>query len=248
MNKITSLLGFAGRLPVVVLAATIVRGADEGSRTEPRVKERIQAVYPYDLAMQGVEGEVELEFRVDPDGFARDIIVAKAREPAFGFAAKAMLEAWEFAPATENGLPVAAMQQTLKVRFDRASPDVALDASAQGLLAELKKGKPDIPKASALDAVPWAVKMVKPVYPRDLMKGSGISGEATIEFFVDGNGKVQLPRIASSTQWEFGWAAATSLLRSEFTPPKKGGAPAVTRMRLPVVFAAPAKPKESAER
>jgi TonB family protein len=248
MNRITSLRGLAGRLAVVILAATIVRGADAGGRTEPRVKERIQAVYPYDLALQGVEGEVELQFRVDPDGFARDIIVAKAQEPAFGFAAKAMLEAWEFEPATENGLPVAAMQQSLNVRFDSASAAVALGASAQGLLAELKKGKPDIPKASALDAVPWAVKMVRPVYPRDLMKGIRISGGATIDFFVDGDGRVQLPRIVSATQWEFGWAAATALLRSEFTPPKKGGAPAVTRMRIPVVFAAPAGLKDGADR
>jgi TonB family protein len=80
------------------------------------------------------------------------------------------------------------------------------------------------------------------------VKGSGISGEATIEFVVDGNGKVQLPRIVSSTQWEFGWAAATALLRSEFTPPRKGGEPAATRMRIPVMFAASPKPKESADR
>ena len=248
MKKITSLLGYAGRLAIVVFAAAIVRGADEGSRAEPQVKERVQAVYPYDLALQGVAGDVELQFRVDPDGCARDIIVAKAREPAFGFAAKAMLEAWKFEPAMGNGLPVAAEQQTLKVRFDSASTDVALGASAQGLLAELKNAKPDIAKAVELDAVPWAVKMVKPVFPRDLMKRSAIAGEATIEFFVDGDGKVQLPRIISSTQWEFGWAAATSLLRSEFTPPRKGGTPAITRMRLPVVFPAPAKPKESAEK
>jgi TonB family protein len=248
MIKSISFPSLVGRLLLAIIATAIVRAADELARTERQIKERTQAVYPYDLAIQGAEGEVEMQFNVDPDGMARDIVVVSASEPAFGFAAKAMLEAWQFEPTAENGQPARAMQQVLKVRFDSVSKDTALDASAQWLLGELKQERPDIAKAGALDAVPWAVKMAKPVYPRDLLKGNGVSGEATIDFFVDRNGKVQLPRIVSSTQWEFGWAAATAILRFQFTPPTRGGQPVATRMRMPFVFHAPAKPMEDTAR
>ncbi|HUJ43592.1 MAG TPA: TonB family protein [Opitutaceae bacterium] len=240
MSTIASWRGLAGCLLGAGLVAAAIPGA-VADTTDLGVKERAPAVYPYELAMAGVEGEVELQFNVDSGGLARDIVVVRANEPAFGFAAQAMLEAWQFEPRTEKGRPV---QQTLKVRFDSASSDVALDASARELLAELKKEKPDITKANALDGVPWAVKTVKPIYPRNLLKASGVSGEATIDFLVDRNGKVQLPRIVSSTQWEFGWAAATALLRFEFTPPMRAGEPTATRMRLPIKFLPPAKPED----
>jgi TonB family protein len=87
---------------------------------------------------------------------------------------------------------------------------------------------------------------VSPVHPRDLLKRSGVAGEATVDFLVDQNGRVQLPRIVAATQWEFGWAAATALLRFEFTPPMKGGEPTATRMRLPIKFRVPTKPGEKA--
>ena len=235
--------GIAGRLLVIVAAAACLRGADAREGTKARVKERATAVYPYDLALRGVEGTADLQFNVDPEGQAQDVIVAQATDPAFGFAAKAMLEAWRFEPVTERGDAVWVRNQSLRVTFESASADVALDASARQLLAELKKDKPAIASAAALDGVPWATKTEPPVYPRDLMKGRDIAGKATIDFLVDETGRAQLPRIVSSSQWEFGWAAATAILRFKFTPPTKGGVPAATRLRLPVVFSAPPPPK-----
>lgn len=243
MSRIAWWRGGIGCLWSAGLLAAVAPGV-AADTTAVRVKTRVLAVYPYELAVAGVEGEAELQFDVDPGGVARDIIVTRASEPAFGFAAKAMLEAWQFEPRIEDGKAVAAVDQTLKVRFDSASSDVALDASARRLLAELKKETPEITKAAALDGVPWAVKTVNPVPPRDLMKRSGVAGEATVDFLVDPNGRVQLPRIVSATQWEFGWAAATALLRFEFTPPMKGGMPTATRMRLPIKFRLPGKPEE----
>jgi TonB family protein len=243
MAKGCAFVEIAACLLVAAVATDLLRGADDEGLKKVRIKERVEAVYPYDLALKGVEGVAELQFGVGPDGLARDIIIASAGEPAFGFAAKAMLEAWRFEPAREDG----AKNQSLRVRFESTSSDVALDASARRLLAELKKEKPAITGAASLDAVPWAVKTVKPVYPRDLLKGRDITGKATIDFIVDENGKVQLPQIISASQWEFGWAAATAVLQFQFTPPTKGGAPASARMRMPVVFKFSDDPKESAD-
>jgi len=246
MNRGSCPVRIAGSLLMLLAAAGVLRGADAEAGTKARVKERTEAVYPFDLALKGVEGFAELQFAVDPEGQAQEVIVAQATDPAFGFAAKAMVEAWRFEPVSEHGEAVWVRNQSLRVNFESASADVALDASARRLLVELKTDKSAVANAASLDGVPWAQKTAMPVYPRDLLKGRNIAGKATIDFLVDENGKVQLPQIVSATQWEFGWAAATAVLRFTFTPPTKGGAPTAARMRLPVVFPAPAPPKADA--
>jgi TonB family protein len=230
MTKGRAFAGIAGRLLVAAAAAGFLRASEGDKARKARVLERVEAVYPYELALKGIEGEAELQFSVDPAGLAQDVIVVRATEPDFGFAAKAMLEAWRFEPVKEDGDPAWARNQTLKVRFDSTSSDVALNASARRLLLELKKEKPAIGGAGSLDGVPWAMKTVKPVYPRDLMKGKDIAGATTVDFIVDETGAAQLPKIISSSQWEFGWAAATAILQFQFTPPTKGGAPPVFRL------------------
>ncbi len=247
MTKGRAVASIAVRLLAAAAASSIARGEEDETRTA-RVKDRVEAVYPYELALKGVEGQAALQFNVDPDGQAQDVIVAGATEPEFGFAAKAMLEAWRFEPVRDGDDPAWAKGQTLVVRFEAASGDVALDATARRLLTELRKEKPTIGGAGSLDGVPWALKTAKPVYPRDLLKGKDIAGTATIDFIVDEKGKVQLPRIVSASQWEFGWAAATAVLRFEFTPPTKAGTPTAVRMRIPVVFKVPSPPKENADR
>ena len=44
-------------------------------------------------------------------------------------------------------------------------------------------------------------------------------GDATVEFFVDKNGDVQLPQIISCTMPEFGYAAVQAVATWRFAPP-----------------------------
>jgi TonB family protein len=215
--------------------------ADQGENTDgvPTPLEQIPVVYPYDLAVAGVEGDAEVQFNIDAEGFTREVAVVSASRPAFGLAAKGMIEALRFAPLVHDGKPVARTGLKQAVRFTTAS----LAADTRALLDELKKPQPAITKARELDTVPPKVNQaVSPVYPQSLLAGAGEGakgGEAVIECIIDPNGRVQLPHIISASTEDCGWAAATALLRWQFAPPTKGGKAVATRIRIPLEFVPP---------
>jgi TonB family protein len=62
------------------------------------------------------------------------------------------------------------------------------------------------------------------------------TGEALVEFFVDEDGCVQLPRVVSATEPEFGAAAAQAISEWRFAPPTQGGKPVIERAQVPVKF------------
>ena len=66
--------------------------------------------------------------------------------------------------------------------------------------------------------------------------GKAAKGEATIEVLIDKDGWVQLPRVVSTSNPAFGWAAAQAVAVWRFEPPKVGGKAVVTRVRIPFVF------------
>ena len=215
-------------------ASLLVLAARAADGVPPPV-EPAPLVYPYDLALAGTEGSATVQFNIDAEGYTRDVTVVDATQPAFGHAAKGMIEAERFAPRIENGKPVVQTGLKQEVRFTRDS----LDAGAQAMIAELKKPQPDFAKAKELDKQPPPLlKAVKPVYPQSLM-GSTSQNEAVIECIIDSTGHVQLPRIISATTEDCGWAAATAVSAWEFAPPTKGGRTVATRMRIPLEFVPP---------
>lgn len=208
----------------------------DSSGGAPAPLEQIPVVYPYDLAMAGVEGDAVVQFNIDVNGFVGELVVVSATKPAFGLAAQSMVAAERFAPLIQDGKPVARTGLKQDVRFNRDS----LDAGAVAMIDELKKPQPDITRARELDKVPpKLVKMVNPIFPQAMLNGGSKGGEAVIECIIDANGRVQLPRIISATTDDCGWAAATAVLRWEFAPPTKGGKAVATRMRIPLEFMPP---------
>lgn len=77
--------------------------APETSRTpmarKPRVMRQVQPTYPRDARLDGIEGSVTLAYRVDADGYPREIRVVSAN-PAGPFEKATIdaLERWRFAP------------------------------------------------------------------------------------------------------------------------------------------------------
>ena len=63
---------------------------------------------------------------------------------------------------------------------------------------------------------------------------------ALIEFIVDREGHAQLPRIVSSSDADFGWAAATAVARWQYSAPTRKGKNADVFVRVPIEFV-PAK-------
>ena len=60
--------------------------------------------------------------------------------------------------------------------------------------------------------------------------------DVIIEFFIDPDGGVQLPRIVSAKNKERGWAAATALKRWIFEVPKVNSKPVFVRRELALAF------------
>lgn len=71
------------------------------------------------------------------------------------------------------------------------------------------------------------------VYVPENEDGERIEGTAKVEFYVNHDGEVRLPRVVSSTDDEVSLAAISSIEDMRFTPPVFEGNPAVVRVRLP---------------
>lgn len=83
------------------------------------VKQAVEPRYPVDALRSGVEGEVELEFTVLPDGSVTDVAVVRA-EPrgVFEQQARQAIHRWQFIPRHENGVAVPARaRQVIEFRL-----------------------------------------------------------------------------------------------------------------------------------
>ncbi|HEX6928143.1 MAG TPA: energy transducer TonB [Gammaproteobacteria bacterium] len=71
------------------------------------VKLPVEPQYPHAALRDGIEGEVEVEFTVLPDGSVSDIRVVRADPPGvFDASARRAIQRWQFIPRRENGVAV----------------------------------------------------------------------------------------------------------------------------------------------
>ena len=73
-----------------------------------------------------------------------------------------------------------------------------------------------------VDKLPRALFQVEPNYPYSL-KQAKISGWVQLEWIIDENGKVLKPRVVKSSHREFNQPAIESIMRSNWSPARKGG-------------------------
>lgn len=88
---------------------------------------------------------------------------------------------------------------------------------------------------SKLDKIPKARTQLAPRYPFDL-KRQGISGECTVQFFVDDKGMVVDPIIFSSSHREFEKPSLDAIQQWRFSPGMKNGRAVATRTQLQFPF------------
>ena len=86
-----------------------------------------------------------------------------------------------------------------------------------------------------LDKKPQARSQIAPRYPFEL-KRQGISGDCTIQFFVDENGVVSDPVEVSSTHREFVKPCFDAVMQWRFTPGMKNGRKVATKMQQTFPF------------
>lgn len=84
---------------------------------DPELIKRVAPEYPEDAAQKGIEGAVDLAFRVSPTGDVGDVTIVHS-EPSsiFNRAAIAAVRRWKYQPRTVNGVAVEAQVQ-LRMTF-----------------------------------------------------------------------------------------------------------------------------------
>jgi TonB family protein len=244
-NPPGSLLAFEGILPFKIPAKPSEKLQPEFQYDKPPVvKVATASVYPYELLKQRVKGKATISFMIDPDGRVRQTEVLSATHADFGAATQAMMQSWQFEPAMRRGEPIFSVFK-MEHMFDEDERDSWIDDDALRLLRNSEKNPALLAKLSELDALPVPLYKPMPPYPFQLKKENK-SGIAIIEFVLDEKGAVHFPRIVEADQAEFGWAAATAIVRWRFTPPLQKGKPVQARLRLPMRFNAGDEPASTA--
>lgn len=193
-------------------------------------------VYPFEQLKAGTAGKARVAYVVGPKGTVLAAKVTEATAPEFGAAVMAMIDGWQFKPAKlKDGKPGFARLATEYEFKPGGRADVPVSDEARAILKLLEKKPEAIVRFEDLDRAPKPVSQRPPVYPSAL-KEAGQEGNAVIEFYVDKQGDVQLPRIVSSTAPEFGYAAVQAVATWRFQPATKAGKPVIVRARIPVGF------------
>jgi len=200
----------------------------------PQAKVVVGAVYSFELLKKSTQGSADVLFVVNPEGEVTEAIIKKATNPDFGDAAKAMMEAWKFTPATLNGRPTWAILHR-EISFDRNNRDTWLNDSAAQLLDKVTSDKAFL-TIDKLDSMPHSLYQPLPNYPLGYNRNQP-PGRVMVEFFIDENGWVQLPHIIEASNNELGWAALTAVARWRFEPPIFKGKPVNVIARMPISFA-----------
>lgn len=124
-----------------------------------------------------------------------------------------------------------------------ADLDVAVGGGGYlpGFVAGAGGGAADIGAAldtfdvSELERRPEVVAQVAPAYPAELRKAK-IEGTVTLVFLLTEEGRVEDPRVQSSSRPEFEKPALEAVRKWRFKPGMKDGAAVRTHMRLPMRF------------
>ena len=88
-----------------------------------------------------------------------------------------------------------------------------------------------------LDQAPTLVSSVPPVYPAALRRAK-VEGTVVLVFVLSEEGRVEDPRVESSSHPEFENPAVSAVKRWRFQPGEKNGEAVRTYMRLPIRFRA----------
>lgn len=206
----------------------------EGYRydTAPRPLNTVLPVYPYVALRDEVSGEAEVHIAIAPDGKVIHAQIVSATKPEFGLALKASLEHFVFEPALLAGTPTRAALR-FKQSFERFGRQ-PIYTSEDTLLLRLEKKHPE--QILRLDDLDGPLKPIarRPVeFPRGT---ASRTGKALIEFLVDQEGRVRLPRVVSASEEPFGYAAVQSVSKWLFETPLQAGRPVVIKAALPIDF------------
>ena len=193
--------------------------------TDASLRDWVQPAYPKAAKKTKLEGEVLVEFVVEPDGHVTRAMVKDSSDKQFEAPALAAVTQWVFSPALEEGRPVASAVGAT-VRFTAAQWQ--------------QKQTPLFPQP---EQMPQALKLTSakatfapdPEYPPELDEQK-IAGEVQMEFTVDETGRVRDPKVLWASHPAFVETSLRAVEKTRFEPAHQGPLPKTSAKRYPVSF------------
>ena len=214
-------------LAVVLSATPVLETLAEN--TPPRLRNPSLIEYPWGLAnLHGIyNGYAVIRFHVDADGNPSDFICIETNHPGLGDVAIAGIQRSGLRPAMENNQPTEVIT-TLRVDFMPGGGAAVEVSSLDHKIASPRDL--DEPLRFRVEPVPF-------VAVDD--EGNPFSGEARVEFFIDRDGSVKLPRVLSATNEHVAQVAMRTVREFQFAPPLRRGKPVPVRVVQPFRFGNP---------
>ncbi len=201
----------------------------------PTVRGAVVPVYPFEALEARAGGKVVVRVVIDERGAVVATKVAESPRPDLGLAAQAMIECFEFTPASREGRPTPTAF-AFEVTFDPVGTgDAPVSDRAASMMRALAKGNLKLALAKELDGPVTPVSQRRPRFPLDI-PGDVASGRAVVEFIVDERGLVQLPRVIEASLPSFGYAAVQAVSTWRFRAPAITGDPVRVRVRQAITF------------
>lgn len=131
--------------------------------------------------------------------------------------------------------------ELVRVRKESVALRGQLQTAIRGIRAEdvRKAGTPFTEaffEPAQVDAQPKPTFQARPTYSAEMRK-LGLTGRATIDFIVDGKGRVHNASIQDATHPAIGESALAAVRDWEFEPAQKGGEAVAMHMQIPIIFA-----------
>lgn len=200
--------------------------------TAPIVSSVVEPVTPFVLGIAGKEGSATVDFTVTAAGSVESVSVREASAPEFGKALAVAARGWLFKPAIKDNARV-----RVPLSLTWVFPNMLESESASPVWKRLADGN-GVSPASGLDRPLRPIYREAPAYPEKL-KADKVVGNATLDFVIDEQGRVQVPRVTQASHEEFGYEAVQALSHWQFEPPMRGGEPVAIKIAIPFSFSAP---------
>lgn len=201
-------------------AGQIVYKTGPGSGVAPpRVVREVKPTYPADAMRAGVQGLVELEFVVLPDGSVGEVKVIRSLRESLDQEAITAVKQWRFTPGAKDGEPVPVQvtaELTFTLRDDSRPPVVVV-------------------KPGQVSTRPRTTRQVKPLY-MTAAKEAGIQGIVVLDAVVEPDGTVGDIRVTDSLDPGLDQEAVKAVKQWLFRPGTRDGKPVPVRVEILLAF------------
>jgi TonB family protein len=204
---------------------------------KPKLITPIQAIVPISLRNSSLPNQqVVAKVQVNGSGMVEDLVILEATHVDLVNRAESLIRKALFDPGDVGFDEAVRFELILPFQYpsDAGMPNKTTVDDVQLMIDSVTDNDRSLAlySPSELDE-PLKVLDQGTVYVPENEQGERIEGSAKVEFYVNQDGLVRLPRIVSSTDDEVALAAISSIRDMRFTPPTHEGNPAVTLVRMP---------------